>query len=91
MVSLQISVQPSGVAAGFLVFFAFMMLVGLAAFVWWLVRLIEVVRLPENTWLAAGQSRVVAVLLMIFLGLLGTIIYTFAMRPDLKRVGALAP
>ena len=55
-------------------------LVALLLFVWWLVRLIEVCSLPESTWRAADQSRLVYVLLMIFLGLLGTLIWEFGPR-----------
>lgn len=63
--------------------------VAIALFVWWLVRLIEAVRIPESAWTNADQNKIVAVLLMILLGVLGTAVYSFAMRPKLKASGAL--
>lgn len=63
--------------------------VGIALFVWWIFRLIEAVRIPESAWSAADQNKVVAVLLMVLLGILGTLVYSFAMRPRLKASGAI--
>lgn len=76
-------------AGGFLAFLAVFMVIGLAAFVWWLLRLIEAARIPESAWRAADQNKIVAILLMLLLGLLGTIVYSIAMRPSLKRAGAV--
>lgn len=70
------------------------LLVVLAAGVWWLVALIEVCTAPEASWRAVGQSRVAYVLLMIFLGLIGTLIYAFGVRGRLRaaqRVASVAP
>lgn len=54
--------------------------------IFWLVVLIDVVRTPDSIWAAADQSKVVSVLLMLFLGLIGTFIYFVAARPALKGV-----
>jgi hypothetical protein len=60
---------------------------GIALFVWWLLVLIEVVRTPAAQWDAAGQSQLVHVLLMLFLGVIGTIIYLAVARPPLRAAG----
>lgn len=52
--------------------------------VWWLVALIEVCTAPEDAWRSVGQSRVAYVLLMVFLGLIGTLIYAFGVRGRLR-------
>lgn len=57
----------------------------LACGVIWLVYLIDAVKRPDLEWVQADQSKVVYVLLMVFLGLLGTIIYVLAARPALQR------
>lgn len=65
--------------------------VGVAATVWWLVMLIEALRFPDAQWAAAGQNKVVQVVLMVVLGVVGTIIYALTARPDLRRVGPPPP
>jgi heme/copper-type cytochrome/quinol oxidase subunit 4 len=63
-------------------------LVGLALIllVLWLVFLIDALRRPEGEWQAAERSQLVFVLLMVFLGLLGTLLYVFIARPALRRI-----
>jgi hypothetical protein len=61
-----------------------LVVVGLALFVWWLVMLVEAVKTPKSQWDAAGQSLLVHVLLMLFLGVIGTIIYIAVARPRLR-------
>lgn len=41
---------------------------------------------PDAAWAAAGQNKVVWVLVQIFLGVLGAIAYFVAIRPKLKAV-----
>lgn len=62
--------------------------VGLALFVWWLVMLIDAVRTPTATWKAAGQEQLVHILLMVFLGVIGTIVYVVVARPRLRAINA---
>jgi len=67
-----------------LVPFLLLFLVWLALFVWWIARLVEVCTLPESAWVAAGQSRLVYVLLMIFLGWIGTLIWELGPRRQVR-------
>lgn len=55
----------------------------LAGGLWWLLCLVEVLRTPEPQWQAAGQSRLVYVLLLLFLNLLGAVLYYFIAKPAL--------
>jgi hypothetical protein len=41
------------------------------------------VTLSLVAWEASGQSQVVAILLMVFLGVIGTAVYVVAMKPKL--------
>ncbi len=71
-----------------LVFVAVFGLLSLAAFAWWLLMLIDAVRTPASAWDAAGQSQLVHILLMVFLGVIGTIVYVVVARPRLRAVTA---
>lgn len=64
-----------------------LVLVGL--FVLWVAVLVQALRIPESTWQAADQSKLVYVLLMVLLGLLGTVLYWLVARPALRRAGAV--
>ena len=64
--------------------FVLFLLVSLAFFVWWLVMLIEALRIPAARWNAAGQSQLLYVLLMVFLGVIGTLDYVLVPRPQLR-------
>lgn len=57
---------------------------GLALFVWWLVMLVEALRIPGQQWTAAGHNQLLYVLAMIFLGIIGTLLYVLIPRKDLK-------
>ncbi len=76
-----LTVVLGGILAG-------LVLVGL--FVLWLAVLVQALRVPDSTWEAADQSKLVYVLLMVLLGLLGTILYALVARPALRRAGAAA-
>ena len=68
----------------------FIILIGavmLVAFVFWLMYLIEAVQYPDAQWDAAGQNKLLHVLLMVFLGIIGTIVYAVTARPALKNAG----
>lgn len=51
--------------------------------VWWLLMLIEALRIPGPAWEAAGHNQVLYVLGMFLLGILGTILYVLVPRKDL--------
>ena len=64
-----------------------MLLVGIGLFVWWILMLIEALRIPSSRWDAAGQSQILYVVMMLLLGVIGTILYVLIPRKVLPRPG----
>jgi hypothetical protein len=56
----------------------------LALTVWWLLMLIDALKFSDATWESAGESKVLYVLLMVFLHVIGTILYVAIARPKLR-------
>lgn len=52
----------------------------------WLWSLVDALRINDQTWNAAGQNKVVWVVVIIFLGLLGSALYVAVPKRALKRV-----
>ena len=70
------------------VLFVIYLLIAVPLFIWWLMCLIQALKVSDSTWAAADQNKLVYVLLMIFLGIIGTIVYAVVARPALRRAGA---
>jgi hypothetical protein len=49
--------------------------------------IIDAAVLPDSDWEAASQNKVVWVLVMLFLSILGTIVYALAIRPQVRAAG----
>ena len=64
--------------------FGLILILSIASFVWWLVMLVEALRIPSTQWQARGESQLLYVLLRVFLGVLGTILYVVVPRPKLR-------
>jgi hypothetical protein len=54
----------------------------------WLWSLVDALRVSDQTWNTAGQSKLMWVVVIILLGLLGSALYVAIARPALKRVPA---
>lgn len=65
-------------------------LVVVGLFALWVSVLVQALRIPDSQWEAADQSKIVYVLLMVLLGVLGTLLYWIVARPALRRSGAVA-
>ena len=52
----------------------------------WLWSLVDALRTTDQTWAAARQRKLVWVVVIILLGVLGTVLYLAIPRPALKRV-----
>ena len=72
------------------IFVVIALLGSLALFAWWLWFLIEALKTSDSTWAAADQNKLLYVVLMIFLGVIGTIAYAVVARPALRSAGAPA-
>ncbi|MEU0267680.1 hypothetical protein [Nocardioides sp. NPDC006303] len=75
---------PTGAEWASLIGGILLLLVWLALTVWWLVMLVQALRTPDSVWAAADQSKILYVLLMIFLGWLGALLYVVIARPRLR-------
>ena len=51
----------------------------------WIWSLVDALRFDDRRWEAAGQSKLLWVILIAVLGLLGSILYAVMARPSLKR------
>jgi len=67
-----------------MVFFLFVIIL----FVPWIIALVDALRVDDRVWDAAHQSKIVWVLVIVFLGLLGAILYFAIAKPALNRVPA---
>lgn len=65
------------------------LVISVVATIWWVLVLVEAVKVPDPAWAAAGQNKLLYVLLMVFLGVLGSLIYVLVARPALKAVGGI--
>jgi len=65
--------------------FILLILLFLAGCVGWLVALISALRTDDRVWSAAGHSKLLWVLGIVFLGFLGAILYAGIARPALRR------
>ena len=75
---------PTGAEWAYLIGGIVLLLVWFALTVWWLVMLVQALRTPDSVWAAADQSKILYVLLMIFLGWLGALLYVVIARPRLR-------
>ena len=55
----------------------------------WIWSLVDALRITDPQWDAAGQSKVLWVILIAVLGILGSILYVLMARPALTRPPAL--
>jgi hypothetical protein len=71
-------------AIGFV--FLFILVFGLGGFVLWIWALVDAVQRSDADWEQAGQNKLVWILILIFLGLIGSLIYLFVARPQLEEI-----
>lgn len=68
-------------------FFLVFVLVALASVVLWIWSLVDALGVSDHRWAAAGQNKLLWVLLIVLLGLLGSILYAAMVRPALRQPG----
>jgi hypothetical protein len=56
----------------------------------WIWSLVDSLVIPDQQWSVAGQSKLLWVLLIVFLGLLGSLLYVVMARPALSRAAPRA-
>lgn len=66
--------------------------VWVAALVYWIIMLVEVVRLPDLQFRAAGTDKTVWVLIVVLAGIIGALIWRFTKRREvLAAAGRIPP
>ncbi len=67
-------------------------LVWIAALVFWIVAIVEVAKTPDWQFRAAGSEKIVWLLITIFLGIIGALVWWFAKRSEvLAATGRIPP
>ncbi len=59
---------------------------GLAGFAFWVWSLVDAIQRPDADWEQAGQSKLVWILVLVFVGIIGSFIYLLVARPSLEEV-----
>lgn len=76
---------------GVLFFLIFMALI-VAAIAFWIISLIEVVKIPDHQFKAASTEKIVWVLIVVLAGWIGALIWRFVKRNDvLAAAGSMPP
>jgi hypothetical protein len=72
----------------FLVFIAFFaLMIGLV--IWWIMAIVEIVKLPDYAFKAAGSDRTTWILVVVLAGQIGALIWYFTKRTDVIAASKL--
>ena|SRR5579862_7216339 len=70
----------------------FFFLLWVAAFVYWVVVIVEVAKIPDVQFRAAGSEKIVWLLIVVLGGIIGSLVWLFAKRAEvMRRAGAIPP
>ena len=78
----------TGLGAGFGLFFALMMLISIGGLVFWIVALVDCVRVPDHVYRMAGNEKTTWVLVVALAGWIGGLVYWFSVRGRIKEIEA---
>jgi hypothetical protein len=78
-----------GVAFGLLFFVIFA--VWLGGIVYWIVALVEVAKIPDHQYRAAGTDKTVWILVVALTGVIGALIWLLAKRSDVRAAAGRLP
>ena len=81
-------------AAGGALFVAFFLAffgAAIAGFVFWILKLVEVVRIPDHQYVAAGTEKVTWVLVVVLAQIIGALIWHFAKRNEVLGAAGRLP
>ena len=70
-----------------LIFFA----LWLAAIVFWIICIVEVVKIPDHQFKAAGTEKIIWLLVVILLGIIGALVWRFVKRNDVLAAEGRMP
>lgn len=60
-------------------------IIALAGFAFWIWSLVDAIQRPDDEWQRAGQNKLIWILVLIFVGFIGSFIYLLIARPALER------
>ena len=84
--------MSSGAGAGIGALFIFLLIaLWIAGFVYWIVALVEVARIPDHQFRAAGNDKTVWVLIVALVGFIGALIWLFAARSKVLEAAGWQP
>jgi Protein of unknown function (DUF2510) len=72
-------------------FFLGLVALGILGFVFWIVKLIEIVKIPDHQFQAARTEKLTWVLIVAIAGWIGALIWQFAQREDVLRMAGVSP
>ena len=67
------------------VVFLFVLVFGVAGFAFWVWSLVDAIQRPDAEWELTGQSKLLWILVLIFVGIIGSFIYLLVARPSLEE------
>ena len=80
------------VSPAFLLFPIVFLAIWIAAFVYWIVVIVEVAKIPDLQFRAAGSEKIVWLLIVILGGIIGSLVWRFAKRDEVfRRAGSVLP
>ena len=77
----EVTLDPSGPEVFFLIFFGFVMVLGIAGTVVWIWALVDCIRVPDDRYYRSG-TKLIWVLVIVFLHVIGAVVYLVVGRPD---------
>jgi hypothetical protein len=69
----------------------FFVVLWVAALVYWIVVIVEVAKIPDMQFRAAGSEKIVWLLIVILGGIIGSFVWRFAKRDEVVRYGGAIP
>ena len=67
------------------VFVLFALLFSLGCTVFWIWTIVDAAKTPDQTWVVAGQSKILWIVLIAVLGAVASLVYVLWPRPALRR------
>jgi hypothetical protein len=81
----------AGGAVLVILLFAVLGAAGVATFVFWIMKVVEVAQLPEHQYQAAGTEKLPWVLVVVLAGIVGALVWQFAKRKDVLGAAGRFP
>jgi hypothetical protein len=82
---------PVVIFGAFSLFALLFLAIWVAAVVFWIVVIVEVAKIPDLQFRAAGSEKIVWLLIVILGGIIGSLVWRFAKRDDVVRYAGAVP